>query len=417
MKNMSYLMTCFGVALLPILGLAADAGVEAKIDPASYDCFKLRDGLENCRIKFEREKKGRVAFLGGSITAARWPGNAWHFSIRSYLKEKFPHTEFDFIQTGMDGQGTTPHAFRFARDVLKNGTVDLLFVEAAVNDGKQFGWMGYGAVNAVRGMEGIVRQARLANPFMDVVILHFADGHQDDFNKGKTPPAIECHEKVAEYYGVPSNNMAQEVARRERDGEFNWAKDFSGIHPNVFGSAVFSRSIFRMLDAAWKMPLAAEAQLKPCRLPAKPLDEQSYFRAKLVDIQKAILGEGWRMVPNWKPAEGYKGVTQYGFVNVPALVSEKPGSTLHLKFTGTGVGLWGATGPDAGNFEYSIDGGAFKTCCPWGNWCMGGYFACPVVLNGDLAPGAHELGLKVAEKSDPNSKGTAVQIMHFFVNQ
>jgi len=104
MKNMSYLMTCFGVALLPILGLAADAGVEAKIDPASYDCFKLRDGLENCRIKFEREKKGRVAFLGGSITAARWPGNAWHFSIRSYLKEKFPHTEFDSFKPGWMGR-------------------------------------------------------------------------------------------------------------------------------------------------------------------------------------------------------------------------------------------------------------------------------------------------------------------------
>ena len=28
----------------------------------------VRDGLENSRATFEREKTGRVAFLGGSIT-------------------------------------------------------------------------------------------------------------------------------------------------------------------------------------------------------------------------------------------------------------------------------------------------------------------------------------------------------------
>ena len=34
----------------------------------SSNYHQNRDGLQNCHIKFEREKKGRVAFLGGSIT-------------------------------------------------------------------------------------------------------------------------------------------------------------------------------------------------------------------------------------------------------------------------------------------------------------------------------------------------------------
>jgi hypothetical protein len=37
--------------------------------PKGYDYFELRDGLANAHRKFEREKTGRIAFLGGSITA------------------------------------------------------------------------------------------------------------------------------------------------------------------------------------------------------------------------------------------------------------------------------------------------------------------------------------------------------------
>ena len=44
--------------------------VVAPTTPYGYDYFSLRGGLNQCREKFEREKTGRVAFLGGSITAA-----------------------------------------------------------------------------------------------------------------------------------------------------------------------------------------------------------------------------------------------------------------------------------------------------------------------------------------------------------
>ncbi len=128
---MMRLLACLSLAALASVSPAADPGPAAATNAVSYESFKVRDGLVNCRIKFEREKKGRVAFLGGSITEARFPSNAWHFAVREYLKRKFPQTEFDFIQAGIAGQGTTPHAFRFVRDVMKNGPVDLLFVEGA----------------------------------------------------------------------------------------------------------------------------------------------------------------------------------------------------------------------------------------------------------------------------------------------
>lgn len=92
-----------------------------KIDSKSY--HTIRGDLNNSAIKFEKEKIGRVVFLGGSITY----NSGWRDSICQYFQQEFPETDFDFINAGIPSMGSTPGAFRFERDVLKNGKVDLLF--------------------------------------------------------------------------------------------------------------------------------------------------------------------------------------------------------------------------------------------------------------------------------------------------
>ena len=375
--------------------------------PYGYDYFKMRGGLANSRIKFEQAQKARVVFLGGSITE----GGGWRTLVCADLKNRFPQTAFDFINAGIASLGSTPHAFRFTRDVLKNGPVDLLFVEAAANDECN----GQTPVEMLRGMEGVVRQARMANPMGDIIMLQFADpGKMEVINQGKIPVVIECHEKVAEYYGVPSIDLAQEVAERIHAGEFAWAKDFKDLHPSPFGHGVYARSIKRLFDEAWPGALPQDAQLIKNKLPEMPLDEKSYFRGKLVELKQAALNSGWTLFPNWKPLD--KAGTRPGFANVSALVSEKPGSMLTLKFAGTAVGIFVAAGPDAGTVAYSVDGGAFALRNLYTPWSGGLHLPWAQVLNADLAPGRHELVLKVARDADPNSKGHAVRIVHFLVN-
>ena len=295
--------------------------------------------------------------------------------------------------------------------MLKNGPVDLLFVEAAVNDAGN----GQTPVEMLRGMEGVVRQARSANPMLDVVMLQFADpGKLEVINQGQTPIVIECHEKVAEYYGVPSIDLAQEVAERIHAGEFEWAKDFKDLHPSPFGHGVYARSVKRLWDEACKDALPQDVPLIKNKLPELPLDEKSYFRGKLVDLAQAVLNSGWTLVPNWKPLDGAG--TRPGFANVPALVSEKPGSTLTLKFAGMAVGIFVAAGPDAGTVEYSVDGGAFTLKNLYTPWSGGLHLPWAQMLNADLAPDRHELVLRVAWGADPHSNGHAVRIIHFLVN-
>ena len=43
------------------------SGYDSAKLPKGRDYFELRDGLANARRKFAVEKKGRIAFLGGSI--------------------------------------------------------------------------------------------------------------------------------------------------------------------------------------------------------------------------------------------------------------------------------------------------------------------------------------------------------------
>jgi sialidase-1 len=64
--------------------------------------------VNNARVKFEKEKTGRVAFLGGVITAA--PG--WRHPVMEYLQKRFPETKFEFIGAGIGSLGSVPHAFR-----------------------------------------------------------------------------------------------------------------------------------------------------------------------------------------------------------------------------------------------------------------------------------------------------------------
>jgi len=376
---------------------------------ADYDKynFNLRHGLTNCRIKFQREKKGRVAFLGGSITYNR----GWRDMLCRYLQERFPQTEFDFIAAGIPSTGSTPGAFRLARDVFKDGPVDLLFEEAAVNDSTN----ARTDIDHIRGMEGIVRHARMLNPSIDIVLMHFVDPEKMKvYSDGSVPAVIRNHERVAGHYQLPSLNLALEVTERINAGQFDWENDFRNLHPSPFGQNVYFRSMRNLLDAAWAEPLSAKTVIKPYPIPAEPLDKFSYYRGRYVDIDAAELVEGFVRDAAWDPNDG-AGVRK-GFVDVPVLRADEPGAMLKLKFTGTAVGVFVTCGPDVGIIEFSIDNSAFRQIDQFTQWSSRLHLPWAYVLDAELESGAHELTLRTTDRRNPNSLGNACRIVHFLAN-
>ncbi|MHC4253055.1 MAG: SGNH/GDSL hydrolase family protein, partial [Planctomycetota bacterium] len=158
-------------ALLATLPAAArtEEGMKEKGFPHSSDAnYHPRGRLDNSRIRFEREGKGHVAFIGGSITEM----NGYRPMVAELLRKRFPKTDFIFTDAGISSTCSTTGAFRLEADVLSKGPVDLFFVEFAVNDDQD---AGHARRECIRGMEGIVRRTRAHNPHADIVITHFVN--------------------------------------------------------------------------------------------------------------------------------------------------------------------------------------------------------------------------------------------------
>lgn len=375
----------------------------------AYQSLNLRGTMRNAFLKFESEKKGRVAFLGGSITEMR----GWHNRIMDSLRQRFPWTEFEFIEAGIASTGSTPGAFRLEEDILNKGEIDLLFVEAAVNDDTN----GFTPEEQVRGMEGIIRHSRLANPRTDIVMLYFIhDPFIETYKQGQVPDVILNHERVANYYRIPSINLAEEVFQRMEAEEFDWKK-FGGTHPSWFGHGIYAAAIDELMDQMWRKNPEIKNPADHA-LPALPLDSYSYFAGEFVDIRQAELGEGWRYVESWEPLPEYQNIeTRTGFVRVPMLVSETPESEFKLVFEGRAIGIFCVCGPASATIEYSIDGGPFHTKNTYTSWSQSLYIPWLYLLESELPAGEHTLVLRIMKNVDSRSRGHELQIRNFVVNK
>jgi len=389
--------------LLLIVLFFAQFSIAQNLDAEKY--HNHRGSLNQSYSKFQNEKKGRVAFLGGSITY----NSGWRDSVSIYLQQKFPETEFDFIAAGIPSMGSTPGAFRFERDVLKNGPVDLLFEEAAVNDDTNRRT----EEEITRAMEGIVRHAKKSNPNCDIVIMHFVDpGKMEDYRNRKVPVVIQLHEKVAEHYKLPTINLAQEVTERIDAGEFDWENDFVNLHPSPFGQNIYGQSIISFLETAWQKDYVGEKD-KAVEL-IVPLDEANYANGLLVEPNPPKKIRGWAFDKNWEPEK--KARTRSNFTRVPMLVGDYPGKIIKFQFEGNAVGIAVAAGPDAGIIEYSIDNSDWEKQDLYTSWSKNLYLPWYYTLASGLKNKKHTLQIRIIEEKNKESKGNKCILRYFYVN-
>lgn len=366
----------------------------------------VRGDYQNARIRFAREKKGHVAFLGGSITEM----NGYRPMVCEYLQRQFPDTEFKFTNAGISSTCSHTGAFRLAEDVLSHGSVDLLFVEFAVNDDQD---AGHSAKDANRGMEGVIRQLRQRNPNADVVMTHFVNpGMLATITSGKTPLTAGVHEKVAERYGVSTIYLSREVAQRIQAGLLTW-KQFGGTHPAPLGNRICADLIAQLFATAWKEPLADDAKLVAHEMP-EPIDEGSFFNGRFLPHTAAEIQSGWSVsVPDWKSIHGSK---RSRFTSIPMLHADKAGAEFVVKFEGRAIGVYVVAGPDAGELEVAIDGGDFRTINLSHRFSKGLHYPRTLLLADDLAAGKHSAVVRLAEVKNGDRKGTAVRIVRLVVN-
>jgi len=363
---------------------------------------QLRGAYTNSRHIFERTGKGRVAFIGGSITEM----DGYRPMVCESLKKRFPKTEFEFIAAGISSTCSTTGAFRLESDVLSKGPIDLFFVEFAVNDDQD---AHHSRENAIRGLEGILQHARKSNPAMDIVVTFFVnEGMIQTYNKGQVPLSVEAHESVAKHHHISTIHLGKEVAAQIRDGQLTW-KQFGGVHPAPFGNAICARMIDDLLSRTWTGPVADSVKPHPVQPAIDPL---SYRNGRFLSPAKASVKQGWTLgVPDWKSLPGGK---RQRFNTLDILSATAPGAELTLDFEGTAIGAFVLAGPDAGTVEAIIDDAKPVSVNLYHEHSKGLHYPRTVMFGNDLSPGKHRLTLKVS--STTSSSGNAIRIMQFTAN-
>lgn len=312
--------------------------------------LQIRGGLPGFHAKAEAGGPMRVAFLGGSITAAK----GWRVKTREFLQQRYPKAQVEEIFAAIPGTGSPLGVARLQRDVLAHHP-DLLFVEFAVNDrAHESAWI-------ERAMEGIVRKLRQACPGADICFVYtLSKDMVTDYAAGRLNSSAAAMERVAAHYRVPSiafgAGVVNQLATRQwvfqadaklgaRDEAGRWVFSHDGVHPNDAGHALYFDAIAR----AW--PELAGVDARAVR-PAASLHADNWERAGFVSTGAAARTGAWRELP----ADDVRIASQPGGIAPPTWLSDTPGSTVEVIVPGTMIGLYGFKSEHSGRVKVTVDG-------------------------------------------------------------
>lgn len=322
-----------------------------------------RVGLPNFFGRLEAgEPVTIVVFAGGNHAQG-----GWREAVVRNLRERHPQAQITTVDASICGcvRGSGFSVYRFAHEVLRHEP-DLVIVDFAADDGEGEA----GAVQAA--IEGMVRQARAADPDLDVLFAYaFRPGYEEAYAEGLAPGAVSAHERVAEHYGIPSVNMGYRVAQMAREGALvirASREEAEGLE----GKAVFTHDGVQTTPAAFGIyaqvisealaQLAEQATPRRHDLPA-PVSRRHLESARQVAITPEVPeGEWERMSPT---DIGGKDFSRH-FEDV--WFTDTPGATLTFTFRGTGVSIFNLMGPDTGQVRVTVDGrdaGVRQQVDPW----------------------------------------------------
>ncbi len=172
--------------------------------------------------------------------------------------------------------------------------------------------------------------------------------------------------------------------------------------------------MLQFLDNAYSSHIDFDDKILSYNLPDK-IDDYSYDNGYLLDISAAEFNKNWSIDPMWNPKDGTN--TRPNYVNVPMLISNKPGSILKLKFEGSSVGIAVAAGMDAGILEYRIDKKEWTTLNLFTKWSNHLHLPWYYTLESGLSRDKHLLEMRITKTKDERSTGHACRIRYFYINK
>lgn len=350
---------------------------------------RQRGGLPNFFYKLEHGGPVTIAYLGGSITAAK---DGWRDQSLNWFQKQYPGAKLSQVNAGVGGTGSDLGAFRVGRDVISHDP-DLVFVEFAVNDG------GAARERIYNAMEGIVRQIWRHHSRTDICFVYTLSGQMvPTLQKGELWSSMLAMEQIAQYYKIPSIQFGVSVIGLINEGklvfqgkeeEYRDKIVFSNdnVHPLPrTGHRLYTEALIRSMEG-----MKGNARRQKHH-PGKPFSPDNWEDATMISLDH-IQKEG-----SWKHLTAMDTVFKDFVPRFPYLyASETPGSSFTIHFRGRVAGIFDIIGPSVGQLAVQVDNAPSKLYNRFDKYCT--YYHFNYFLLPALAPGEHTLTFSLSPQA------------------
>ncbi|MDR2754920.1 MAG: hypothetical protein LBC20_04375 [Planctomycetaceae bacterium] len=320
---------------------------------AAEDDFVVRNGITNSFILFEQKEYQQVAFFGNETLKGKRP---YCNAVVEYFRKHFEGANIG-LKPFPDQGGSWYGAFRVARaEPVFGATVHnacIEFIDFAPDD------FGKNEQEIIDAWEGIVRGLLSFRRTMDIVFVYTLSPEMlPVFNTGQTPHVIRWAEKVAEHYGLPSVNLAKVAAEKINAGEISRSDFFAaGAQPSPKGEEIYAVTMQKFIDACLTFRQAEQnktSKIIAQTVPA-PISATNLEHAQVISYDWTYYPKNW-IAGKQSPIPYFRHI-----LIAESLDGADPlGSTLTMKFTGSGIGLLDLADNTAAVYEYSIDNSDWK---------------------------------------------------------
>ena len=315
------------------------------------DYFALWDGIPNAQYFMQKNSVGNqyFFFIGNEAlagTGLRNPSLRYSAQMVQAFKRHYVtdihETRYMYPGGSWFAQYRTSGGQAVFGEVICSGYLAIL--DFSIDD------RGMDRAHVQRQLEGQFRQIVRYRPTHSTILLYTLTPEMlSDYRAGRVPDYITWCETVAEYYGVPTLNLAKFAADKILAGEIS-EEDFfqSGTSlPTDAGAKICVQAVNAFVDAL------CAAHATPDRAVSKTLPdllfEKTNDNGRIVAYETTEFSEGWKSGQE-SPIKPFRHL----------LVTGRPGQSVTLKFFGTEAGILDVAAADSCALEYSLDGGAWQ---------------------------------------------------------
>jgi len=343
--------------------------------------------MDNTYYKLNNDKKLNITYLGGSVTSGHGATDpetkSWRGLTTKWFKDNFPNATISAKNGAVGSTGSQMAAYHYG--LITEHKTDLLFVDSAINDfysynnkinNKANPQSADAYNNTLRNLESLIRNAREANPNIEIVfVLTFDHWRLEDASN----PSVKAMIDLAKKYKLPCIDLRVPLKERATADGLAWNSEGlrpyrteddtdayeqlyikgDGVHPNDAGYKIFGDYVAKILKGYMDNAKAVNpSALKDLSITSESLSAYLINNPTVITADNITLATGWTLgTKNFSYLkENYGNVYEGKGVVTTSTVN----STLSYTFTGTEFGLFAAVGPDCGQIYVEVDGVAYK---------------------------------------------------------